>query len=101
MGAGFRSYNRYRGCDDGAISEGYSSSVASLLANRWNQLRDLIRLIRTDQSFQVFVLRHVDDTMTHDQDVVIQNNARLKCPQHAGQFCAALSKRFAELDSEN
>jgi hypothetical protein len=97
----FRSYQRYGQCDDGAISEGYSSSVATLLATKWSRLRDLISLIRTDSAFQTFVLRHVDDTMSHDQDVIIRNNVRRNCPRSATQFCAALSRRFTELDSGN
>jgi hypothetical protein len=96
----FRSYRRYSGCDDGAISEGYSSSVAALLANRWDSLEDLMRLIKADGSFETFVLRHVDDTMSRDQDVIIRKNLRQRCPEDAAHFCLALAKRFAELDSE-
>lgn len=95
----FRSYERYRSCDDGAISEGYSNSVATLLASKWNQVRDLVSLIKTDQAFEAFVLRHIDDTMTRNQDVMIRRNIHKKCPEVAAQFCVALSKRFAALDS--
>jgi hypothetical protein len=44
----FRSYRLYPGCDDGAISEGYSNSVATLLASKWKQLPDLMKLIKMD-----------------------------------------------------
>jgi hypothetical protein len=30
----YRSYQEYQGCDDGAISEGYSESVSRLLAQQ-------------------------------------------------------------------
>lgn len=94
----FRSYQRYRNCDDGAIGEGYSSSVATLLAIHWTQLGHLMRLVKTDQAFESFVIVHVDDTMSRDQDVMIRQNMHQKCPKDAAQFCVALRKRFAELD---
>lgn len=95
----FWSYERYRSCDDGAISEGYSNSVATLLASKWNQVGDVVSLFETDRAFEAFVLRHIDDTMTRDQDVMIRRNIHKKCPEVATQFCAALSKRFAALNS--
>lgn len=95
----FRSYQHYKSCDDGAISEGYSSSVASLLADKWNELGDLVKLIEMDRAFETFVLRHIDDTMSHNQDVMIESNIRRKCPKSASQLCMALSKRLSELDS--
>lgn len=95
----FDSYERYRRCDDGAISEGYSSSVAALLATGWGQLGDLLPLIKSHPDFEQFVLKHLDDTMSHDQDAQIQANARAACPKGAEQFCAAVQKRFAILNS--
>jgi hypothetical protein len=96
----FDSYRRYRSCDDGAISEGYSSSVAALLAFHWDRIADVLPLIRSDSGFRRFVLRHVDDTMSKDQDTKIQSNVRDQCPTAAAHFCADIRKRFAFLDSE-
>lgn len=96
----FRSYKHYQSCDDGAISEGYSSSIASLLASGWNQIGDLLNLLNTNPSFEKFVLRHIDDAMTRDQDALIRNNVSKRCPQHGTQFCAAVSRRFSELDAK-
>jgi hypothetical protein len=95
----FRSYRLYPGCDDGAISEGYSNSVATLLASKWKQLPDLMKLIKMDPAFEMFVLRHVDDTMSRDQDEIIRHDVSHKCPRDAAHFCVALSKRFADLNS--
>lgn len=58
----YRSFRLYHHCDDGAISDDYSSSVASLLADRWDQARDLNALARRDPEFLAFVLHHVDET---------------------------------------
>jgi hypothetical protein len=95
----FGSYKRYRNCDDGAISEGYSASVAALLATGWDHIGELLQLIKSHPNFEQFVLRHIDDTMTRDQDEQIRINARDTCPTNAVQFCAAVQKRFAILDA--
>ena len=96
----FNSYQRYRKCDDGAISEGYSSAVASLLAAHWDQNQDLLSLVKAHPEFERFVVRHLDDTMTQDQDVQIQNNVQRACPKQAAHFCAAVKRRFSELNSD-
>jgi hypothetical protein len=95
----FDSYGRYRRCDDGAISEGYSSSIATLLATGWDDIGELLPLIKSHPDFERFVLRHLDDTMSRDQDARIQSNVRDACPTNAAQFCAAVRKRFAILNS--
>jgi hypothetical protein len=95
----FDSYRRYRKCDDGAISEGYSSSIATLLATGWAEIGGLLPLIKSHPDFERFVLRHLDDTMSRDQDTRIQSNVREACPENAAQFCAAVRKRFVKLNS--
>jgi hypothetical protein len=96
----FQSYRRYRNCDDGAISEGYSSTIAALLSSGWDHIGELLQLIKLHPGFERFVLRHLDDTMSRDQDTQIQSNVRGKCPTDAAQFCAEITKRFAVLNSE-
>jgi len=96
----FDSYRQYRKCDDAAVSEGYSSAVASLLATHWGQTTDLLTLIRAHPAFERFVLRHLDDTMTREQDAQIQRNVTTSCPNDGAHFCAAVRKRFLELNSQ-
>jgi hypothetical protein len=91
-------FQRYGHCDDAAISEGYSSSVATLLADRWNGVAELDRLSRANTGFRAFVLRHLDGTMSAEQDKTIQENVRSRCPQGATKLCEAIKARFAELD---
>jgi hypothetical protein len=92
----FNSYEKYRRCDDGAISEGYSNSIALLLANNWEQLGELTEIYITHPGFQEFVLHHVDELMSQDQAKLIENNAMGKCPRASIQFCVALVKQLAK-----
>jgi hypothetical protein len=58
----FVSYKKYRQCDDGAIAEGYSSSIATLLADHWEDIGQLTRFSNQNTRFNKFVLRHVTST---------------------------------------
>ena len=55
----YDSFRRYRQCDDGALAEGYSESIVTTLANRWDQLPSQA-LIAHDRSFRYFVFRHIE-----------------------------------------
>jgi hypothetical protein len=39
----YKSYQNYGECDDGAIAEGYSDSIAHLLSDNWNRISELNR----------------------------------------------------------
>jgi hypothetical protein len=95
----FESYTHYRHCDDGAISEGYSSSVSELLSDHWDAVGELLLLLQSQPTFREFILRHLDDTMSPDQDQKIRANVRDRCPEHAAEFCALVKRRFVESDS--
>ena len=91
----FHSYNRYWRCDDGAIAEEYSDSVASLLAEHWDQFAELLTLTKKNPKFQAFVLRHVDARWLtaihcHKADV------RSRCPSDARHLCRPINKRLSE-----
>lgn len=92
----FAAYERYRQCDDGAIAEGYSASIAALLADRWDDLEELLTLTHAHPKFEIFVLRHVDVTMTLDQGKAIQENVRSRCPRGGSLLCAAIGSALAE-----
>ena len=47
----YKSFKSYGQCDDGAISEGYSESVARILVDHWNTLPELAHLVRKDAEF--------------------------------------------------
>lgn len=50
-------FQEFAKCDDGGVAEGYSEAVARLLADRWNTLPELVRLIHSDPPFEAFILR--------------------------------------------
>ena len=89
----YRSFKRFAHCDDGAIWEGYSDSIARMLASRWEQLEDLRRLVVADKGFERFVLRHIDGLMTTEQQQLILENARARCPSNAKRLCGLIEKR--------
>ena len=92
----FVSYKKYRQCDDGAIAEGYSSSIATLLADYWEDIGQLTRLSNQNTRFNKFVLRHVDETMSFDQATTIAKNIAQRCPSGATKLCAEIQSKFAE-----
>lgn len=67
-------------CDDGAIAEGWSDAVARLLANSWDDLPALARLVKADPDFLPFVLRHISATASTDDLERARANAEARCP---------------------
>src|SRR5438128_11983717 len=55
----YRSYKLYRECDDAAIAEGYSESVARILVDHWSTLSRLAHLASRDAAFRRCVIKHV------------------------------------------
>jgi len=90
----YESYGRYHQCDDGAISEGYSNSVATLLADHWDNADSLTALAKKDPKFKAFVLHHVDALMTSTQAKRIRENVQSRCPANAKNLCQSIAKRL-------
>lgn len=88
----YRSFREFRGCDDGAIAEGYSESVSRLLAERWDDADKLIALTTKDPAFEAFVIRHVDETVPSDRLAQIVQNLQAHCPPGGETLCARLVK---------
>ena len=95
-----QSYLRYRQCDDGGIWEGYSDSVVTTLAKRWDQLPSLQILIAHDDIFREFIFRHIDATTSPEDLVTVARNAKRKCPTWLADLCADLSRRAQEAEAE-
>lgn len=95
-----KSCKLYRGCDDGAIAEGYSDSVAKILANHWDTLLRLDTLSRGDAGFRKFVLRHIDATGDTKDLEKIAESAKRECPEGLGALCAEISNSADEALSE-
>lgn len=90
----YASFKRYANCDDGAIAEGYSDSVAKSLANHWSDFQDLNRLVARSYMFKKFVLRHVDEMMSQEEGRQIQQNARLHCPKNGRSLCTSILQQL-------
>jgi hypothetical protein len=86
----YRAYKRFSQCDDGAIGEGYSDAIGTLLATHWGQLGRLVALTKTDKGFQQFVVKHIDETLGTDTLLRISNNARSSCPAGAQSLCGLI-----------
>ncbi len=89
----YKSHRLYRQCDDGAIAEGYSESVARILVDHWGTLPRLAYLATKDRTFQHFVLRHVDATLDMKDVEKIRTKVKTQCPMDLRVLCDALGKR--------
>ncbi len=85
-------FKRYRGCDNGALAEGYSDFVVRTLAHRWDTLEELKKLIAADKTFEDFVLKHIDASADPDHIVMVLTNVRERCPVDSKQICSAIEK---------
>lgn len=89
----YDSYKRFAHCDDGSIAEGYNESVVRILTQQWNrQLIELYRLASRDERFRAFVLRHINEAMTREQQTIILTNARDRCLKEAQKLCNQIMK---------
>lgn len=97
----YKSYRLYRQCDDGAIAEGYSESVARILVDHWKSLHELDFLTKKDAGFRHFVLRHVDATLNTDDVAIVRRRARSQCPSGLDRLCKDLAKKAETALEEN
>ena len=89
----YRSFRNYRQCDDGAVAEGYSESIARILVETWPSLPRFSRLSASDSTFRRFVLRHIDSTLVQEDLKKIAENAKAKCPKDIGRTCADIARQ--------
>jgi hypothetical protein len=83
----YTSYKRFKHCDDGAISEGYSDSIGRLLAYDWKHINNLNKLTLRDKQFETFVIKHIDETVPVKYLELIYKNAKNNCPNNLKRFC--------------
>lgn len=88
----YTSFKRFGHCDDGAISEGYSDSVARLLTQHWDQIARLDSFAKKDRAFRLFVIRHIDDTVPIDDLKEIERNATTRCPYGLKRLCKSIAE---------
>jgi hypothetical protein len=93
------SFKRFTQCDDGAIAEGYSDSVARLLSKNWNTVSHLNLLTTHDKLFGEFVLRHVDESMSPSEAQEIFKNTKFHCPSQSKKLCDEIATQIKQLPS--
>jgi len=95
----YRSYKRYGHCDDVDASEGYSESIARILADHWETLPRLGELIQKDKSFGRFV--GLDATMDMGDVAKIKELATTRCPPGLESLCSKLKHDADEAIAED
>jgi hypothetical protein len=88
-----RSFIRFSHCDAGAIAEGYSDTVGLLLARHWGQIGILAKLAASDNKFESFVLRHIDESLPIEMLKTITDNAKKSCPATETVLCGKMLQR--------
>lgn len=94
----YRAFKHFAHCDDGAISEGYSDSVARLLASDWMHIGKANDLASSDKKFERFMLHHTDELMSPTQAKIINENVRAHCPAGVERLCKLIESRLSEVD---
>jgi len=95
-----QAFSDYGQCDEGSISEGISGAVVSLLANNWDELPDLTKIISKNPKFEGWVLNHINTTVDdNDLDKIIKNSDE-NCPEGNEVFCKKLNETVLEVFSE-
>jgi hypothetical protein len=92
----YQSFKKYSACDDASISEGYSASVARLMASEWESFGLLSRLANQDRGFAHFVIKHIDETWSPKEAILVQANAINRCPAKARRFCERVLVAIAD-----
>lgn len=90
----YKSYKKFSHCDDGSIAEGYSESVSKILSENWKQLDKLKIITKTDHKFENFVFKHIDETMSKEAFIKIQNNLQKDCPKLSSDLCKKMLINF-------
>jgi hypothetical protein len=83
-------YARFRQCDDGAIAEGFSEAVARLMIDHWTDLPQALPLFRSDRAFENWAVRHIDQTVSFEDSMKIEELAEKSCPAGAQKLCDQL-----------
>jgi CDP-glycerol glycerophosphotransferase (TagB/SpsB family) len=92
----YRLYQRYHQCDDGAIAEGFSESISVILSEKWDQNDKLLRITQKDKKFEIFILKHIDETVPSDRIQTINKLASDSCSRSAKALCNGICKRINE-----
>ena len=86
----YRLFKQFGQCDDGGIAEGFSEDVAQLFLKQWAHLDALDHLTAKDKSFEKFVLRHIDASLSEDELRTILDKSKKNCPTGEAPLCRSV-----------
>lgn len=89
-------YSRFGKCDDGAIAEGFTESVARMLADNWVSTGKLAPPVRRDRDrrFLDFVYRHINESADQkDLEKILVNVRTRGCKNIGRSICMGIKRR--------
>lgn len=89
-------FAKFYSCDDGAIAEGYSDVISTLITKKWKELNSL----QIDDKFKKFIVSHIDSTWQESKIISASNNVNHYCKDNIREICEAimtLSNNFSKL----
>lgn len=91
-------YQRFGGCEDGALAMDASIAVVSLLAHKWHELKIIHNISKLDPPFLRFILNHISPNVTGQEEEVkrIIKNAETKCPKDLDDLCQEIKQATVE-----
>jgi hypothetical protein len=72
-------------------AEAYSAFVAHTLATKWETLRELADVTKTDAAFRKFVIGHIDATASQTDLANVKNNAIQRCTSDSTGLCRQIA----------
>jgi hypothetical protein len=90
----------FASCDDGALAEGYSDAVVTLLANRWDKFSIFVVLSERQPDFRRWAIGHIDATASDDLNKVVANAAKCIRDVKAKILCKAIGRAAADALTE-
>ena len=93
---------KYSGCIGDDTQESVSEGIVRMLADKWDQLHDLKKLVEKDKKFENFVIYGIDSTVSGDDLLKIHSLAKKQCPKDSKKLCKTLSREalraYKEMD---
>jgi len=86
-------FHEFGQCDAGALADGYSVDVVTLLAREWKLIDELASFVRADPPFLPFVLTHIDATAATENLQEVLRNAWAACPPRHRALCRRIAER--------
>lgn len=97
----YSGYLQFRHCDDGSIAEGFQDRTVRLLASSWESLPEGAELMRQNQAFRTFVIRHIGATADTDELRAVSALAQGQCPEGQAELCRDIASASASAAAEH